>query len=252
MSRQVLSPRFRRLVLFMLDLLLRRSIRGCHIIWAVLWRFLKRSFIACPLRLRLLQSVLHRNKSGNSRRRPSYSNTYVRSPCYGLSDPMDGVSVQGTEVVMASAALPYMVAQESHSVDLSSSGINAEMLPTATAQTGDPVTLSILPAHPALRSSSSTSSGNHHGHGRSEDISSLHFSHASSSSETLNNIPMHPILVEDRSHSDANPAIPVVHTSNIISRLGSIGSRGSLWEISEYIWPMMPAEVPRYKNNRIM
>jgi hypothetical protein len=253
MARQILSPRFHRLMLFMLDSLLRRSIRGCRIIWAALWRLLTKCF-ALHLRHRLmsLRSALHWKESGHS---TTYSNAHVRSPSYGLSDPVEGVSIQGTEVV-AGSALPYMVSHDFPSADLSSPGSNAQMLPTAGAQTDDLVIteiLSIPPAHPPLPSSSGASSDDDHRHGRSEDeVSSSAFSRTSSSSETLNNIPMHPIPVEPRSLSDVDPAIPLADTSNIIPQLGSIGSRGSFWEISEYIWPMIPTQVPRYKNNRIM
>ena len=250
MARQILSPRFHRLMLLMLDSLLRRSICGCRIIWAALWRFLTKSF-ALHLRHRLMsfQPASRWKESGHN---PTYASAHVRSLC-PLSDPVEGVSIQGTEVVIG-AALPYMASQDFPLADLGSSGSDAQILPTEGAQTNVLVIseISSIPsAHSPLPSSSGTSSDDDYRHGRSkEKVSSSAFSHTSSSSETLNNIPMHPISAETRSHSDV--AIPVVDTSNIISRLGSIGSRGSLWEISEYIWPMIPTQVPRYKNNRIM
>jgi hypothetical protein len=154
--------------------------------------------------------------------------------------------------VVTGAVLPYMVSQDCPSADLSSSGTNPQILSIASTETTEILS---TPAYPLLPSSSSGSSDNDDGHRMSEakDIfSPSRTSQTSTSSETLNNIPMQPLPVEARSHSDAEPAVPVVYASNNISRLGPIGSCGSLWEISEHIWPMMPAEIPRYKNNRIM
>lgn len=86
-----------------------------------------------------------------------------------------------------------------------------------------------------------------------------HFSKESASSETLNNIPLQTLSLETRCRGRTNhsvvtviPASVIVQDPNTVAQMGSIGSSSSLWEVSEYIWPMMPSEVPRYKRDRII
>jgi hypothetical protein len=82
-----------------------------------------------------------------------------------------------------------------------------------------------------------------------------------STPQSVGNIPSNP---EPRSteHPTANKETCVLllpgleHRLNstvAVDQLGSVGSDGTrLWEVSDHVWPMMPAEIPRYKNNRIM
>jgi hypothetical protein len=99
--------------LFFLDRPLRRSVRSCRFIWTVLWRFIRKYFTVYPPRLSLLQhslaflpSSLPWKITGCNGRGPSYADVDDSSPCYGLIDPTEGVSVQGTELETG-AALPY-------------------------------------------------------------------------------------------------------------------------------------------------
>jgi len=230
MAKQVLPPKFRCLARFMLDFLFRRStIRGCHIIWAALWRFLKKSLAVCPLRLRpsftSLLPALHWKKSGCGRQGPSYSNAHVGLPYFRSSHPTEGMSVQRADSETVTASV------------------------RTWADDPDSEVLSIPSAHSVFPSSSSTSSNNDGSQGGFKNKEIFY------PSESLNNIPMHPIPLEARTHSDVNPATPIAHTSHTVSFLGSIGSCGPGplgLEIAEFIWPMMPTEIPRYKKTRVM
>jgi hypothetical protein len=254
MSRHFLPVRFHRLGLLILNVLLRRSIRGCRIIWAALWRLLRKSPHLRHSLVSLPSSILGWKEAVCNRRGSSYSNVDVSSPspCYGLIDPTELASTRGTEVGTG-VALPFVFSQD------------PQLHFTASARTGDIITAELPAIPPACHlptdrdrsSSSSASADNDDGHHGSEDNVPSRFSQTSTSSQTLNNVPLQSILVETRSgsgslHSDVRPTTPVAHAPNIIPHMGSMGSRGSLWEISDYIWPMIPIQVPRYKNNRIM
>ena len=127
------------------------------------------------------------------------------------------------------------------------------MLPTASARnrTDDLVTIDsenlfIHSTHSLFPSSSRTLSDNDDSYGGSKTKDTF---------RPADNIPMHPIQVEPRAHSDADTAISIVHTSNTPSLLGSIGSCGPLREsdsIAKFIWPIIPDQIPRYTKTRIM
>lgn len=262
MARHFLLLRFHRLGLFLLNSLLRHSIRGCHTIWSSsnLWR-LSRSFFAVYARhlrhtLASLLSISHWKETGCIRPGSSYSNANVRSPDCGLIDLTEGALVRGTEAVTG-ATLPYEDCPSTHLSSLSSttSARNGE-------QNGERITapLPVIPsAYPLLhsggeRSSSSASPDNDDGCCGSADKSSRPYQ-TSTSSETLHNVPLQPASVETQSmalHSDDRPATPVTHAPNTISRLGSIGSCGSLWKVSENIFPIMPEKIHRYRSNQII
>ena len=256
MARQLLPPGNYRFAL--LDFLLRRSIRGCRTVWAALWRFLKLCFAShLPHLCYSLASIppsLYWRATGCPRR-PSPSDDCV--PCYGLVDPAEGVlSVQETKVV-AGAVSPYIVCSEGYP----STGTSPiSTIGPFTARIDEPTIAEtqaiVMPSASLLRSMSRVSSYNDSGHCRSNDNvvhSTSNTSQISTSSETLTNIPLQPILVEPpsssgSSHSDQRQSTRIPYTSGIISGLGT----GSSWEISNCIWPMMPTQVPRYNNNRIM
>jgi hypothetical protein len=246
-----------RLRLFLLDLLLRRSARGCRSIWTALWRCLRKALAVYPPRLQhnlaSLPSSLRWKIIGCNGLGHSYADADVRSPCYGLIDPIEGLSVQGTEV----AALPYIISEGSHSAELPQS-TNPQTSSTASTQTEDP-TLSVEPSSlPERKNFLSRRSSDNDGHPKDEEKNILvlppsRSSRASASSETLNNIPLH-VLPEGTwprngsSHSVVGPTA----SSNSLHRVRSVESSASSWEISSYIWPMMPMQVPRYENNRIV
>jgi hypothetical protein len=245
---------------FFLDLL-RRSVRGCRFIWTALWRFLWKSFTTYPPRLQhslaSVPSSLQWNNTGRDSHRQSDADANVCLTCDELIDPIEGVSAQGTEVVTG-AALPISEGFRAHSADLTQR-INPQILSTASTQI-DGLAL----ASPSVEPSSvpdplsHRSSGNDGDSGDEEiNISVLSPScspGAPASSDTSNDISLH-VLPGDAwsrngsSHSIVGstvPSNPLHHTQFVES------SASSSWEISPYIWPMMPAQVPRYENNRIV
>jgi hypothetical protein len=253
-----------RLRLFLLDLLRRRPVRGCRFIWTALWQFLRRFLAVYPPRLRhslasLTLGLRWKNIDCNGHG-PSFADADVRSPCYGLIDPIKAVSTQGTEVVTG-AALPYIISEGSHSADLTQS-TNPQAPSTASAQNDSPAlaSLSLKPSLPDRKDSLSCQSSDSDGRSKTEEknnilaLSPSRSSQASASSETLNNIPLHVLPTNawsrnGSSHSIVGPNVP----SNLLQRVRSVESyASSSWEISPYIWPMMPTQVPRYENNRIV
>jgi len=259
MARPFLPPRLYRLGLFIWKFLLRHPIRsGCRAMWAALWRLLRKSFAVHRRGLSHLRHCLSSfpptlrcKEAGNNCQGGTQPDADVHSPSLPFRE---------TEAVVG-AVLPY-ISQDCPSADLGSSGTSRQVLSTMSdTHRGDIVTVAIpsatYPHIDGMNSPSSASFANdeHYMLEEKNTLVTTRSSQASTSSETLNNIPLQTIQAVEGDgslYSVARPATLAVHAPDIVPHRVSMGSYGSEWEISGYIWPMIPPQVPRYTNNRIV